>query len=679
MPTRKTAYVIGIAATVAIACSVSSEPVGQSGDAVSNGTILNLGTLAHPGSCMDARAAGTGNGTQIQEFLCNGSPAQSFAVAAAANGAVNLVNTNAQKCVDVSAAGTANGTKIQLFDCNGTSAQAFVLRPAGGGFVNIVNTNSNKCLDVAGDSPQDGTVVQLFDCNGTNAQRWNPTAIGVVASGGGASGGGGGVTGLAACSSAQRAHCNCPSTFSCCPTDGSCFQSADQVVFTQCKSNPASACSMSASAPAPGGGAAGGGSGATGGAPGGNAPPTGGTTPPPPTCAAAKPGPGDRVITVTNQCPGETISIGVNGGFVQDCNNGACPAGTTCSTGRTPPGCFFDFPTPTCGSSVLAPGASATYVLNAPPVGSAQIKWSGNIYASTHCASNGTGCQTAQCVTSANGKTVVSACPDGTGPEGPTTLAEFTLVPGGSDFYDVSSINGVNVPISMGPVGGTHDPSNPYTCGTAGGVTAAAGLQACSWNFNPVISLGNESTLLRAVAPGGAACSSDAQCGGGQVCGTALVLGGSTAVQSCGAQLGWWTADELCAYTGNSLGGIIGCNQGVAGQGTRANLYGCNGPNATSGFSTSANGESCGCPVWVVGGQTVNDAPGFTCHSDNPAWEAVAEPWAAFLKNACPTAYSFPFDDATSTFTCTTPNPSAANPNSTSYAITFCPGGKLGF
>ena len=673
MTNRATPYVFTFAALVAIACSSSpDESVGHAGTAVSNGTIYNFGTLAHPGSCMDARAAGTANGTQIQEFGCNGSGAQAFAVAAAANGAVNLVNTSAQKCVDVASAGTANGTRVQLFDCNGSAAQAFVLRGAANGFVTIVNPNSNKCLDVAADSPQDGTVVQLFDCNGTNAQLWNPAAIGVVA-------GGAGATPSGQCSTAQRAVCNCPNGFSCCPTDGSCFQTADQVVFTQCKNDPASTCSMGGGATPPaGGGNTGGGAGAGSG--GSGAPAPGGGASPPPTCSAAKPGPGDRVITVTNQCP-QTISVGVNGGFVQDCVNGACPGGTTCSTGRSPAGCFFDLPAPACGSPVLAPGASATYVLGSAPIGG--IKWSGNLYASSGCAGDGTGCKTAQCVTSVNGKTVVGPCPDGTGPQGPTTLAEFTLVSGGSDFYDVSSINGVNVPVAMGPVGGAANAANPYTCGTAGGVTAAPGLQACSWSFDPAITQNgatrNEAAILRAVTPGGAPCASDAQCGGGQVCGTALALGSSAATQSCGAQVGWWTADELCAYTGNALGGPIACNQGVPGQGTNANLYGCNGPNSTSGLSATANATSCGCPDWVVNGQALTVPPGFGCHSDNPAWESVAEPYAAFLKNACPTAYSFPFDDATSTFTCTTPNPSAGNPNSVGYAITFCPGGKTGF
>ena len=176
--------------------------VARGGQAVvAAGNLYNFGAIAHPGSCMDAQAGGTADGTQIQEWTCNGTGAQSFELVDAGGGVFYIVNTNANKCVDVQARGTANGTKIQLFDCNQTSAQAFVTEDAGNGFVFFVNTNSNKCLDVQADNPADGTVVQLYDCNGTNAQRWNPTVIGTAPpSGGGrqaaaAAGGGGSSSG----------------------------------------------------------------------------------------------------------------------------------------------------------------------------------------------------------------------------------------------------------------------------------------------------------------------------------------------------------------------------------------------------------------------------------------------------------------------------------------------------
>ncbi|HEY2514884.1 MAG TPA: RICIN domain-containing protein, partial [Polyangiaceae bacterium] len=182
-----------VAAAACAACSASGgDIVSQSSEPITIGATYNFGTLAHPGACLDARASGTANGTQIQEYWCNGSGAQAFAVQNAGNGAYYLVNTNASKCVDVQARGTANGTKIQLYDCNQTVAQTFLIQPAANGFVTLVNTNSGKCLDVQADNPADGTVVQLYDCNGSNAQLWNPAAISGSPGGGGSGGGGSG-------------------------------------------------------------------------------------------------------------------------------------------------------------------------------------------------------------------------------------------------------------------------------------------------------------------------------------------------------------------------------------------------------------------------------------------------------------------------------------------------------
>jgi hypothetical protein len=184
-------HAISICILFCAACiATPEERVGETHQSITTGDIYNMGTLANPGSCMDAEAAGTADGTQIQEWACNGTGAQSFSVQSAGNGAYTLVNTNANKCVDVSGAGTADGTKIQLWDCNGTGAQSFTIEPEANGFVSFVNTNSGKCLDVAGDDPANGTVVQLYDCNGTNAQLWNPAVIG--GSGTGTSSGGSG-------------------------------------------------------------------------------------------------------------------------------------------------------------------------------------------------------------------------------------------------------------------------------------------------------------------------------------------------------------------------------------------------------------------------------------------------------------------------------------------------------
>ncbi|KAJ0028653.1 hypothetical protein Pint_35758 [Pistacia integerrima] len=78
--------------------------------------------------------------------------------------------------------------------------------------------------------------------------------------------------------------------------------------------------------------------------------------------------------------------------------------------------------------------------------------WSGRIWARTNCASDAIGkftCATADC---GSGEV---AC-NGAGAIPPASLIEFTLAEnGGQDFYDISLVDGFNLPLSITPQGGS--------------------------------------------------------------------------------------------------------------------------------------------------------------------------------------------------------------------------------
>jgi Thaumatin family len=398
------------------------------------------------------------------------------------------------------------------------------------------------------------------------------------------------------------------------------------------------------------------------------------------TAVLALPACANRTLTVVNQCK-STIVVNATGGNVQACGaNNSCPTGTSCYQGS----CFWALPAPATGSNVLAPNAKATYKLTAPAIqetvktpngpSTIQVKWSGSVYASTGCDANGQNCQTAMCPLSQNGVSSIVPCANGQGPQGPASLAEFTLAPFGPDYYDVTLINGVNVPISMAPASVTKQKgTNAYFCQTPGSLNASNGLLGCSWAFTPP---SNATNVLPAVSSGGAACTSSSTCSSGQTCGYSYTIGTLNVAQTCGTQLGWWTADELCTFTNNGFGAPIDCATAVLNQGSQANLYLCNANNAASCYGVNST-TCCGCPSWVIGGKTLLTS--MSCQGANAQWTSLSLPWLSFLKNACPTAYTFPFDDATSTFTCNTPNTSATVANHMDYTITFCPGGKQGF
>ncbi|MGX6608108.1 lectin [Micromonosporaceae bacterium Da 78-11] len=115
------------------------------------------------GKCADVDQAGTADGTKVQIWSCNNSPAQTWTIAG--DGTIRALG----KCLDIAGAGTANDTKVQLVSCNGGGAQQWAYQTATGA---LRNPASSRCLDDPKSSTADGTQLAIFDCNGSTAQRW---------------------------------------------------------------------------------------------------------------------------------------------------------------------------------------------------------------------------------------------------------------------------------------------------------------------------------------------------------------------------------------------------------------------------------------------------------------------------------------------------------------------------
>nr|CAD7574661.1 unnamed protein product [Timema californicum] len=89
--------------------------------------------------------------------------------------------------------------------------------------------------------------------------------------------------------------------------------------------------------------------------------------------------------------------------------------------------------------------------------------WAGRFWARTGCNFDGNGigpCETGDC-----GNKLQCA---GAGGVPPVSLAEFTLNGyGGVDYYDLSLVDGYNVPVQVIPLTKSVDPNNKYSCGSA--------------------------------------------------------------------------------------------------------------------------------------------------------------------------------------------------------------------
>ncbi|CAH8358430.1 unnamed protein product [Eruca vesicaria subsp. sativa] len=234
----------------------------------------------------------------------------------------------------------------------------------------------------------------------------------------------------------------------------------------------------------------------------------------------------------------------INGGssttftVVNQCNNTVWP-GLLSGASKTAP-------LPTTGFSL---NSSESRVISIPAF------WSGRIWARTLCNQNATTGKFT-CVTGDCGSSQIEC--SGAGGIPPATLAEFTLNGAGNlDFYDVSLVDGYNVPMTIVPHGG------------------ASGVGKC-------------------MATG---CAAD--------------LNGA-----CPAQLKVTLED--------ADGVAVACKSACEAFGTPE--YCC-----TGAFGTP---DTC-----------------------------KASEYAGFFKKACHTAYSYAYDDGTSTFTC----------SGADYVITFCP------
>jgi hypothetical protein len=274
-----------------------------------------------------------------------------------------------------------------------------------------------------------------------------------------------------------------------------------------------------------------------------------------------------------------------------------------------------------------------------------------------------------------------------------------------------------------------------YWCGAPGAAAAGgAGQPGCDWNLGShlkaaaAIPRAKARYFVNVTAPAVAQpivlsklnyCASDADCTGQQSCGLSLDLlslipvnqraslfsatgaNGKKGPYTCGKRLGYSTPVDICSLVTSGADGFLNCSSTLTqtspagGQVnlSSANLYACDGPtdNCVKSASDYAGTVCCGCTTWssldagIQSGMptacTYNGTTAYGTNS-NSAWYggSGAKPDVrgkiTFLKQACPTAYAYQFDDATSTFNCYVDGAGAAAAyNATNYTITFCPGG----
>ncbi|KAJ3259009.1 hypothetical protein HK103_003150 [Boothiomyces macroporosus] len=362
-----------------------------------------------------------------------------------------------------------------------------------------------------------------------------------------------------------------------------------------------------------------------------------------------------RNVKVVNNCaapvninfiPG---AIGFKAGLNQ-CNSDAdCLDGGSCNTKNKV--CFYIAPK-LSGPTLLQPGQTNT--LTFPFFNNNGPVWSGNIEGCTGETCDATGLNR--------------------GPQ--TAKAEFTLARTDVDFYDVSLIDGFSIPMEMSAnvPDSLLKPSDPYFCTNPGSQTPKhPDLGACSWSLEPPtpfqvwVSGDNKSPK----------CAKDSDCQSGLKCGIPSQTPGFDPSNDlhCGKLLGYFSPEKACGADKCSTT-LAAPNNGVK----LFDLFGCsNGLPSCYQDKSKTNEGCCGCQNWNSIGIKV---PAVTqdCTFINPNWINLVLPQLQWLKQTCPTAYVYPFDDKSSTFVCgdfkeaVDPFHPQQKTNTVEYTVTFCPG-----
>ena len=371
----------------------------------------------------------------------------------------------------------------------------------------------------------------------------------------------------------------------------------------------------------------------------------------------------------------------------------ACPIGSTCAQGGSPAGgpwqCFWDSPA-LSGSAIASQGSTTITVPGYAGVstGAQQIQWSGSYYA-------------LQCTNGPSGPN----CPPlpggvGAGPSGPYSKAEITYQANAVDYYDVSIFSsGVSNGLSFGPSpssgksagspipGGGGSITTPYACGTAGlgsaqqgttsdpttGQTITVTLPGSNWTFAPTAAnfpavqytpSDSPASYYAYVIPSNPAnptpCTLQSTCTNlktsDSVCGWnyASAISTPTAIQRvCGTFQAWGTAYAIWGWTQtaqNPANNYFGFTNTV-GSTNVGTLQLCNGSTYTPNSPPPAPLDTtlaCGATNWG----SIPTWPAYPYITLNANWQSYVLPTIAWLKQACPTCYTYAFDDPTSTFNC---------------------------
>ncbi|MEU1166573.1 RICIN domain-containing protein [Streptomyces sp. NPDC005921] len=137
----------------------------------SNTTVSTVAVSQNSGQCLDDTGLSTADGTQYQQYSCEGGYQQMLDLkpVSGTTDTYTVVDELSGKCLDVSGASTADGAAVIQYTCNGATNQRFTLNPVtalgNGHDYQLVAVHSGKCVDVSGVSTAPRALVHQWTCD----------------------------------------------------------------------------------------------------------------------------------------------------------------------------------------------------------------------------------------------------------------------------------------------------------------------------------------------------------------------------------------------------------------------------------------------------------------------------------------------------------------------------------
>ncbi|GHH80627.1 RICIN domain-containing protein [Streptomyces capitiformicae] len=149
----------------------------------SNTTVSTVAVVQHSGQCLDDTDLSTADGTQYQQYHCEGGYQQmlDFKPVAGRANTYTIVNEHSGKCLDVSGASTADGAAVIQWTCSGTTNQMFTLKPVtstgNSKDYQLAAVHSGKCVDVSGISSDPRAKIHQWTCDPATDLTWKKNQI----------------------------------------------------------------------------------------------------------------------------------------------------------------------------------------------------------------------------------------------------------------------------------------------------------------------------------------------------------------------------------------------------------------------------------------------------------------------------------------------------------------------